>query len=152
MEIEGAVRCSQAPTLNPITRNMNSVHRILIYSFCEMHANVIVYLCLVLPYYRCPSEFANTISCIVFKYPVALIHSSQTILFPPKMQLIFPPPPFHCHNMFRPYTAIITCSTYTEQHHHHTGRVRCIQAGGIHDNYINISRATYTQTPMPLHK
>jgi hypothetical protein len=26
------------------------------------------------------------------------------------------------------------------------------QAGGIHDNYINISSATYTQTPMPLSK
>jgi hypothetical protein len=35
-----------------------------------------------------------------------------------------------------------------EQHHHHTGRVRSLQAGGIHDNYINILRATYTQTPM----
>jgi hypothetical protein len=28
-------------------------------------------------------------------------------------------------------------------HHHHTSRVRSIQAGGIHDNCINISRATY---------
>jgi hypothetical protein len=36
-------------------------------------------------------------------------------------------------------------SAYKEPQHHHTGRVRSLQAGSIHDTYINISRATYTQ-------
>jgi hypothetical protein len=43
-------------------------------------------------------------------------------------------------------------STYTEQHHHHTVRVRSLQTGGTHDSYINISRATYTQTHMSLRR
>jgi hypothetical protein len=30
-----------------------------------------------------------------------------------------------------------------EQHHHHTGRVGSLEEGGIHDNYVNIPRATY---------
>jgi hypothetical protein len=49
----------------------------------------------------------------------------------------------------------IVRSIYTE-HHHHTGRVKSLQARGVHNNYINISRTTHThthtQTPMPLRK
>jgi hypothetical protein len=33
-------------------------------------------------------------------------------------------------------------SIYTEQQQHHTGRVKSLQARGIHDNYIIIFRTT----------
>jgi hypothetical protein len=36
--------------------------------------------------------------------------------------------------------------------HINTGRMRSLQVGDTHDNCINISRVTYTQTPMPLRK
>jgi hypothetical protein len=43
-------------------------------------------------------------------------------------------------------------SAYTEEQHYHTDMVRSLQAGGVHDNYKNISRTTYTQTSIMLRK
>jgi hypothetical protein len=54
---------------------------------------------------------------VVFKHPVALMYSPETI------------------------TSVHSArSIYTEEQHHYTGRVKGIQARGIHDNYINVSR------------
>jgi hypothetical protein len=45
----------------------------------------------------------------------------------------------------------IVRSTCTEHHHHHTGWVKFLQARGIHDNYINISRTTHPHTHTNTH-
>lgn len=41
---------------------------------------------------------------------------------------------------------------HTRNNNSTKAKVRRLKARGIHANYINISRLTYTQTPMPLHK